>query len=159
MFDKMRRFKQELSKSEIESILLSDTSGVLSVIDEDGYPYTVPLSYVYSGGKIYFHSAKTGRKINAIKNCSKAAFCVIDKDDVKPEKYTTLYKSVIAFGNIEIVEEREETLFAIKELGEKYYPHHDDELQEEIEKYKSAFLIIRFNIEHMTGKQGKELLK
>lgn len=157
MFDKMRRFKQQLSRSEIERILHSDTSGVLSVIDTDGYPYAVPLSFVYFNGKIYFHSAKTGRKINAIKNCAKATFSIIDKDDVKPEKYTTYYKSVIAFGKVEIVEDLKETLFAIKKLGEKYYPNHNDELQKEIEKSKSSFLIIAFNIEHITGKQAIEL--
>ena len=157
MFDKMRRFKQELNQSEIERILQTDTSGVLALIDSNGYPYSVPLSYVYSNGKIYFHSAKTGHKINAVKNCKKATFCIIDKDDVKPEKYTTFYKSVIAFGNVEIVEDKDETLSAIKALGEKYYPNHDEELQAEIEKFKSSFLIIKFDIEHITGKQAIEL--
>lgn len=158
MFRKMRRFKQELQRDEIERILRVNTSGVLAVIDTDGYPYSVPLSYVYSDGKIYFHSAKSGHKIDAIKNCKKATFCVIDKDDVQPEKYTTFYKSVIAFGKVEIVDDGAVTLCAIRELGEKYYPNHDKELHAEIEKFKSAFLIIRFDIEHLTGKQAKELV-
>ncbi|MDE5666973.1 MAG: pyridoxamine 5'-phosphate oxidase family protein [Clostridia bacterium] len=158
MFRKMRRFKQELQQNEIERILRLNTSGVLALLDNNGYPYSVPLSYVYSNGKIYFHSAKSGHKIDAIKNYNKATFCIIDKDDVKPEKYTTFYKSVIIFGNIEILDDVEETLLAIQELGEKYYPNHSSELQNEIEKYKTAFLIIRFNIEHITGKQAKELL-
>ncbi len=80
------------------------------------------------------------------------------KDDVRPEKYTTFYKSVISFGNVEIVNDNEETLSAIKELGEKYYPNHSDELQNEIEKFKTAFLIIRLDIEHITGKQAIELV-
>lgn len=63
----MRRFKQELRQREIERILLNDTSGVLAVIDENGFPYAVPLSFAYKDGKIYFHSAKTGHKIDAIK--------------------------------------------------------------------------------------------
>ena len=65
---------------------------------------------------------------------------------------------MITFGNVEIVNDMSETLFAIKELGEKYYPNHNNELQNEIEKFKTAFLIIRFDIEHITGKQSKELL-
>lgn len=154
----MRRFKQELPQNEIERILLKNTSGVLSVIDENGYPYSVPLSYAYSNGKIYFHSAKSGHKIDAIKNCDKTTFCIIDKDRVLPEKYTTVYKSVIAFGKAEIISDSNEILFAIKEIGNKYYPNHDNELQTEIEKFKSVFFIIRFNIEHITGKQANELL-
>lgn len=159
MFQKMRRFKQELPQTEIDRILQLNTSGVLALIDNDGYPYSVPLSYVYSNGNIYFHSAKMGHKIDAIKNCKKATFCIVDKDDVQPEQYTTFYKSVIAFGNVEIVNNNEETLSAIKELGEKYYPNHNNELQNEIEKFKTAFLIIRFDIEHITGKQAIELLQ
>ncbi|MDE6867740.1 MAG: pyridoxamine 5'-phosphate oxidase family protein [Clostridia bacterium] len=158
MFQKMRRFKQELQQTEIDRILRFNTSGVLAIIDNNGYPYTVPLSYVFTNGKIYFHSAKSGHKIDAIKNCKKATFCIIDKDDVQPEKYTTFYKSVIAFGNVEVVNDMDESLLAIKELGEKYYPDHSNELQKEIEKFKTAFLIIRFDIEHITGKQAIELL-
>lgn len=159
MFQKMRRFKQELQQEEIERILKLNTSGVLGLIDNNGYPYTVPLSYVYSNGKIYFHSATLGHKIDAIRNCDKATFCIIDKDDVQPEKYTTFYKSVIAFGKVEIVNDNEETLFAMKELGEKYYPNHDIELHQEINKNLNRFLIIRLEIEHITGKQAIEFQK
>lgn len=159
MFQKMRRFKQALNQDEIDQILRFNTAGVLALIDNNGYPYSVPLSYVYTNGAIYFHSAKTGHKIDAIKNCQKASFCIIDKDDVKPEKYTTFYKSVIAFGKVEIVNDNVDTLFAIKELGEKYYPNHSTELQKEIEKSQTAFLIIKFNIKHITGKQGIEMVK
>lgn len=153
----MRRFKQALSKDEAEEILRRNTSGVLSVLDGDGYPYAVPLSYVYTDGKIYFHSAKSGRKVDAVLRYKKASFCVIDEDDVQPEKYTTFYKSVIAFGRAEIVEGGE-ALCAIKALGEKYYPRHDKELSLEIEKFKNAFLIIKLEIESLTGKQAKELI-
>lgn len=159
MFSEMRRFKQALPQDEIERILRCNTSGVLALMDGDGYPYSVPLSYVYSNGKIYFHSAKTGHKIDAVKNCDKATFCIIDKDDVRPEKYTTFYKSVIAFGRVEIVSDGGEALSAIKELGEKYYPRHDAELQREIDKHADGFLVIRLEIERITGKRARELVK
>ena len=158
MFDKMRRFRQELNQSEIDRILEANTSGVLGLIDRAGYPYAVPLSFVYSGGNVYFHSAKEGHKIDAVKGCQKATFCVIDKDDVQPEKYTTFYKSVIAFGTVEIVSDKEEELFAITRLGDKYYPNHNAELQAEIEKFKSKFVIIKLNIQYATGKQAIELV-
>lgn len=159
MFQQMRRFKQELQQDEIERILNFNTSGVLALMDKDGYPYSVPLSYVYSNGKIYFHSAKSGHKIDAINNCEKASFCIIDRDDVKPEHYTTIYKSAIAFGKVKIVDNPWEALFAMKELGNKYYPNHDVELQQEIAKSIDRFLVIRLEIEHITGKQSIELLK
>ncbi|MDE7395250.1 MAG: pyridoxamine 5'-phosphate oxidase family protein [Clostridiales bacterium] len=159
MTEKMRREKQALEKAEIDRILERNTSGVLALMDKDGYPYAVPLSYVYENGKIYFHSAKTGHKIDAVRFCDKASFCVIDKDDVQPEKYTTFYKSVIAFGKAEIVQSEEEALYAMKALGEKYYPDHDEALNAELERFKSAFAVIKFSIEHITGKQARELMK
>ncbi len=155
----MRRSKQALGQAEIERILQCNTSGVLSLVDSNGYPYGVPLSYVYANGKIYFHSAKSGHKIDAVNHCNKATFCLVDKDDVKPEKYTTFYRSVIAFGKVEIVNDDEEALRAMQALGNKYYPHHDTELQQEIDKNANRFVIIKFEIEHITGKQAIELLQ
>ena len=60
MFREMRRKKQNLSNDKITDILHRGTSGVLAVFGDDGYPYAVPLSYVYHDSKIYFHCAKTG---------------------------------------------------------------------------------------------------
>ena len=68
MFRPMRRFKQQLSKEECEEILNNCKSGVLAVIGDSGYPYAVPLSYVYFNDKIYFHCAKEGHKVDAIAN-------------------------------------------------------------------------------------------
>lgn len=53
----MRRVRQQLPPEEAEEILRTATAGVLAVAGDDGYPYAVPVSYVYAGGKIYFHSA------------------------------------------------------------------------------------------------------
>lgn len=96
--------KQELSRQEIADILHKGTSGVLALLGDNDYPYAVPISYVYDDGKIYFHSAKSGHKIDAIQRTEKASFCVIDKDLVVPEEYTTYFRSVIAFGQIRIIE-------------------------------------------------------
>ena len=93
MFREMRRRKQQLSESECSAILARGTSGVLALRGDEGYPYAVPLSYVYDDRKIYFHSAKAGHKIDAIRSCSKASFCVIDQDEVVPEEYTTYFKA------------------------------------------------------------------
>ena len=44
----------------------------------DDYPYAVPISYVCHEGKLYFHSALAGHKVDAIRKCDKASFCVIE---------------------------------------------------------------------------------
>ena len=158
-FRPMRRFRQQLSDAEAVGILERATSGTLALLGDNGYPYAVPISYVYDDGKLYFHSALSGHKVDAIRNCDKASFCVIAQDDVVPEKYTTEYRSVIAFGRIHIIEDEEEKLAAARLLGDRYNPHQDEALQKEIESGLSRMLAIRFDIEHLTGKEGIELTK
>ncbi len=109
-FRDMRRKRQQLSVEESIGILQKATSGTLALLGDNGYPYAVPISYVYSEGKLYFHSALTGHKVDAIKSHDKASFCVIDNDDVKPHEYTTYFRSVIAFGRIHIIEDEVEKL-------------------------------------------------
>ena len=90
MFREMRRFKQLLPQETAIEILNRNTSGTLALIGDNDYPYAVPISYVYIDGKLYFHSAKSGHKIDAIIKHEKASFCVIDQDHIVPEKYTTI---------------------------------------------------------------------
>ena len=82
MYREMRRKKQMLSDEESISVLQKCTSGVLAVLGDDGYPYAVPLSYVYDEetNKIYFHSAKAGHKIDAVRKMDKVSFCVVVQD-------------------------------------------------------------------------------
>ena len=121
MFREMRRKRQQLSEKEAAAVLERGTSGVLAVLGDGGYPYAVPLSYVYQDGKIYFHCAGSGHKLDGIRNCDKVSFCVIDQDEVHPEKYTTYFRSVIAFGKARILEEDEKRK-TILLLTEKYCP-------------------------------------
>ena len=158
-FREMRRKRQQLSDEESVGILQRSTSGTLALLSDNGYPYAVPISYVYSEGKLYFHSALTGHKVDAIKNHDKASFCVIDKDDVQPKKYTTFFRSVIAFGRIHIIEDEQEKLETARMLGSRYNPNDDESLQKEIESGFSRMLMIRFDIEHLTGKEAIELVK
>ena len=158
-FRQMRRKRQQLSEEESIGILQRATSGTLALLGDDGYPYAVPISYVYSDGRLYLHSALSGHKVDAVKNCDKASFCVIDQDDVKPERYTTFFRSVIAFGRVHIVDDETEKLDAARLLGNRYNPNQDETLQKEIESGLSRMLAIRFDIEHLTGKEAIELVR
>lgn len=157
-FRSMRRKRQQLSEKENISILQKATAGTLALLGDNGYPYAVPISYVYADGKLYFHSALSGHKIDAIRNCDKASFCVIDQDEVHPEKYTTYFRSVIAFGRIHIIEDEQEKLETARLLGDRYNPNQEEALQKEIEKGLSRMVMIRFDIEHLTGKEAIELV-
>jgi nitroimidazol reductase NimA-like FMN-containing flavoprotein (pyridoxamine 5'-phosphate oxidase superfamily) len=158
-FRQMRRKRQQLTQEESIAILQKATAGTLALLGDDDYPYAVPISYVYYEGKLYFHSALNGHKVDAIRKYDKASFCVIEQDDVQPEKYTTFFRSVIAFGRIHIVEDEKEKLEIVRMLGNRYNPNQDDALQKEIESGLSRLLAIRFDIEHLTGKEAIELVK
>lgn len=158
-FRQMRRKRQQLTQEESIAILQNATAGTLALLGDDDYPYAVPISYVYNEGKLYFHSALNGHKVDAIRKYDKASFCVIEQDDVQPEKYTTFFRSVIAFGRIHIIEDEKEKLEIVRMLGNRYNPNQDDALQKEIESGLSRLLAIRFDIEHLTGKEAIELVK
>ena len=158
-FREMRRNRQQLAEEESIAILQKATAGTLALLGDNDYPYAVPISYVYYDGKLYFHSAVTGHKVDAIRNYEKASFCVIDKDEVKPEIYTTFFRSVIAFGRIHIIEDETEKLAIARLLGNRYNPNQDESLRKEIESGLSRMLAIRFDIEHLTGKEAIELVK
>lgn len=158
-FRKMRRFRQQLSKSECESILSTATSGTLALLGDNGYPYAIPISHVYTEGRLYFHSAKEGHKVDAIRSYDKASFCVIDADDVHPEEFTSYFRSVIAFGKIHLVKSEEERLYAATLLGERFNPGDTEGLRREMEKGISRMLVIRLDIEHLSGKEAIELAR
>lgn len=159
MFRKMRRFKQLLSNEVAVEVLERNTGGTLALLGDEDYPYAVPISYVYTDGKIYFHSAKEGHKIDAIKNHDKASFCVIDKDQIVPEKYTTYFRSVIAFGKIRIVEDKSEIRKFATILAMKYSADFAEGIPEEIDSTINNMVIIEMEIEHMTAKEAIELVK
>lgn len=149
-----------MTEDECREILDTETSGVLAVSGDDGYPYAVPMSFVCNDNKIYFHCAKSGHKLDAVRRESKASFCVIHKDDVVPEEFTTYYKSVITFGRIRVIDDGEEMKAAAKLLGRKYFPSGTEErLNDEISGSVNNMLILELQIEHMTGKMAKELIK
>lgn len=153
----MRRKRQELSHEASEAILRKATSGVLAVNGDDGYPYAVPVSFVYQGGRIFFHSAKSGHKVDAITRNSKVSFCVIETDDVKPEEFTTYFRSVIAFGKAAIIETTEEKIAALKLFVGKYSPGVDG-FQTEVDKSFDHMIMVRMDIEHLSGKEAIELV-
>ncbi|HOW14048.1 pyridoxamine 5'-phosphate oxidase family protein [Methanosarcina sp.] len=158
MFREMRRDKQLLSIEDTVAVLSRCTNGVLACSGDEGYPYAVPLSYVYLNGRIYFHSAKAGHKIDAITRNPKVSFSVIDEDKIVSEKYTTHFRSVIAFGKARIVE-GDERLESFAALVDKYSGNQPEEAKnKEISGCTQAH-IIAIDIEHITGKEAIEFVK
>ena len=153
----MRRFKQELPQAEVSRILTEGKVAVLAVDGDEGYPYAVPVNYVYAGNCIYFHCARQGHKLDALRRNAKCSACIIEKDDIVAEEFTSYFRSVIAFGRAEIVGDEAETIRALRLLCEKYSPGIDPTT--EIAKFLKAVCIVRIDIDRTTGKEAKELMQ
>ena len=155
----MRRKLLLLSDEVARQILEQATSGVLAVLGDGGYPYAVLLSYVWHEGRLIFHSAVQGHKVDAIRACDKASFCVIQQDEVCAERFTTFFRSVIAFGRIRVLDDEAEKMAAIRILAKKYSPNesaaHTDH---EIAHGLPHLLMLEMEVEHLTGKQALELI-
>ena len=157
MFRDMRRSRQQLAQEECESILRESTSGVLALLGDDGYPYGVPLSHAYVDGRLVFHGAQRGHKLDAMLAHPQASYTVVQQDAVVPEEFTTYYRSVIAFGRMRVLE-GDEKLEALRRLGERFWPGHPVELEAEIAPRLARMVVFVMDIDHLTGKQAKELV-
>jgi len=154
MFREMRRIGNKMDQDQAVSILKAGTNGVLGVIGDSGYPYTVPVSYVYDEGNIYFHSATEGHKLDAIQNEPKVSFCVTAQDNIIAEDFNTLYKSVIVFGKAEILVNEESKRDALESILKKYSADFIEKGREYIKEEWDNCVAVRISIEHMSGKFG-----
>lgn len=159
MFRELRRPKQLLSEELTIHLLQNGITGILAVLGDNAYPYAVPINYVYDDNKIYFHCAKKGHKMDAIQNHDKVCFTVISKDTIVPEQFTTYFESVIVFGKATIIEDTDIKLHAMKLLNQKYAPAFEKQGDQEVKQALNALGVVQIEIEHMSGKQAKALVK
>ncbi|MGD9679131.1 MAG: pyridoxamine 5'-phosphate oxidase family protein [Vulcanibacillus sp.] len=152
MFQKLRREDRKMEDLETIKLLESGNFGVLSTINENGYPYGVPLSYVYLNKNIYFHSAMRGNKISNILINNKVSFCIVGESTPLPEEFSMSYKSVIVFGKADEVdgEEKKEALLG---LVAKYSSQFIENGKKYIENDEHTTKVIKLNIEHICGKK------
>lgn len=158
MFRELRRKKQLLSEQETLRVLEEGKTGIVGVLGDDGYPYTVPINYVSLEDKIYFHSAKKGHKVDAIAKEPKVSMTVVEKDDVVSREFTTYFRSIQLFGKAYVVEDEAERNVAFRALCEKFSGADMDRYDEIMSKEADAAAIVRIDIEHITGKESIELV-
>lgn len=157
VFRPMRRPKQQLSYEECIKLLTDERRGVLSMLGDDGYPYGIPINHYYSkeDGKIYFHGAKEGHKIDAIAKCDKVSFCVYDHGYSEPGEWALNVKSVVVFGRIKLVTDEAKVIDVCEKLSLKF-TDDEDFIKEHLEKYLSKTQCLELTIEWMSGKKVKE---
>jgi len=154
MFKKMRRNDRASTQEGAIDLLIKGEYGVLSTIGENGYAYGVPLSYAYNEGKIYFHAATEGLKLDNITLNNKVCFTVIGDTKVLPEKFSTNYESTIVFGKAAILE-GEEKIEGLRLIIEKYSPEFMESGMEYINRAQMATKVVKIEIDEITGKMSR----
>ena len=157
MFREMLRKKQQLTQEACIEILKKEPRGVLSVLGDDGYPYGMPMNHYYceEDGKIYFHSGKNGHRIDAVKHCDKASFCIYDGGFRREGEWALNISSVIVFGRIELIEDQEK-IYKIARLLSYKFTNDEEYIEREIQKSGPGTMMFALVPEHMTGKLVKE---
>ena len=157
MFRPMLRSRQQIPPEECIEILTEQPRGVLSVLGDDGYPYGMPLNHFYcpEDGRLYFHSGKAGHKLDALRRCPKASFCVYDQGYRRKGEWALNIRSVIVFGQVEFVEDRERIYDISRRLSRKFT---DDEayIEQEIRRSGPATALFALVPEHISGKLVNE---
>ncbi|RAP51519.1 MAG: hypothetical protein BZ133_02890 [Methanosphaera sp. SHI613] len=155
MFRPMRRNNQKLKSNECMDIIEKSPRGVLAVLGDEEYPYTIPLDYVYDNGNIYFHGALEGHKVDSVTRHDKVSFCIVDEGIRLENQWWLTFKSVICFGKISKVVDKKEIGRILELFGDKYFPDSVS-TQDELDKYIDDTLILKLNIEHVSGKLVRE---
>ncbi len=148
MFPEMRRKRQQLSEEACVQILSEEATGTLAVLDGDGYPYGFPMHFYYEDGSLYFHSAKQGHKIDALRAHDRVSFSVVNSGYQDAQEFWNR-SSVVAFGRISVVEDGDARMKRLRQLCEKNFSAEKTEAEL---RGAPAVLVLRMEIEHMTGK-------
>lgn len=157
MFRELTRKNKALPQETCIHLLEQEKRGVLSLMGDMGYPYGVPMDHWYNkeDGCIYFHSGPAGHKVDAMKACDKASFCVYNQGYREEGEWALNIQSVIVFGRIEMVEDHDAAIALTRQLSLKYTADLSY-IEQEIRLYGREVLVFRLVPEHITGKQIKE---
>lgn len=157
MFRPMRRAKRTISDEDARSLLAKGRRATLAVNGDDGYPFAFPIDYRFDAdaNKIYFHGAKAGQKVDALRRSDKVCLTVMGNERLEDGEWAPYVQSVVVFGRCRLVDDAAKTEAEVRRLALKYYPSAE-EVERELEKYLSAVQLYEIEIEHLTGKQVQE---
>lgn len=157
MFRTIRNKKSEISIDTAKALLQSSRRGVLAVNGDDGYPYAIPINYFYDDDaqKLYFHGARAGYKVDALRACDKVCFTVYGNETIKEEDWAPFVQSVVVFGRCHLVESGARATTLLKQFAMKYYPS-EQLVDENIAHEGKAVQIFEIEVEYLSGKEIQE---
>lgn len=157
MFREVRKKKNAISVEDAKAILRSARRGILAVNGDDGYPYAIPINYLYDeeAERIYFHGARAGHKVDALKGSDKICFTVCGEETIKDLDWAPYVQSTVVFGRCHLIADPAFAMEKLKQFAMKYYPTEQSVVDEIADngKYTQMFEI---EIEHVSGKEVQE---
>lgn len=158
MFRSLRRKRRGISLDAARDLLEHEKRGVFAVNGDDGYPFAIPVNYFYdrAADRIYFHGAKAGHKVDALKRSDKVCFTVYGNEHFEEGEWAPYVQSTVVFGRCRLIEDAPEFVEQkVRELALKYYPSAE-EVEREIAKDIKGVQLYEIEIEHLCGKQIQE---
>ena len=155
-FKHMRLAENQMTEEDARKQLEKADHGTLALVGDNEYPVTIPINFVYKDNKILFHGANDGQKYSLISKEPKASFCVITKDDIRPELITSLYESTVVFGTVREIMDDTAKMDVLISIPEKYMPQVMESGKKYIQDTWDSVACFELVIEHMTGKFGTE---
>lgn len=154
---RMARVKQQISDEECIEVLRDSKRGVLSLLGDDGYPYGVPINHLWrdADGCLYFHGARVGHRVDAMRRCDKVSFCAYDDGTRAEGGWWLTFRSVVVFGHLEVVDDEQLFLEVVRDLSHKF-TSDDAYIEHEISHDGPRTMLLRLTPEHMTGKRVTE---
>ena len=157
MFRELVRKNKQIPAEECIALLTKETRGVLSVAGDDGYPYGMPMNHFYNpeDGCIYFHCGRNGHRLDSLRKSNKASFCVCEQGRKEDGQWAYLVRSVIVFGKVEIIDDMDEVGHIARKLSHKF-TQDEDYIQNEIDRFAKATILLKLKPEHICGKMVQE---
>lgn len=157
MFREIRKQKNQIDIAMAEDLLEQSRRGILAVNGDDGYPYAIPVNYYYDreNQKIYFHGARAGHKVDALKACDKVCFTVYGNETIREDAWAPFVQSTVVFGRCHLIEAGDYAITLLKRFAMKYYPN-ELLVDEEIARAGKNTQIFEIEIEHIRGKEVQE---
>ena len=157
MFRELKRKNKQVANEECISILKKELRGVLCVLGDEGYPYGSPMNYWYNeeDGCVYFHSARVGHRVDALKNHDKVSFCVMNEGYREEGDWALTITSVIVFGRMEMITDVDTVVDVCRKLSYKY-TQDEAFINGEIQKFGRGTLLMKLNPENICGKKVRE---
>lgn len=152
--DDIRRRDKLMDETSARALLKKAEYGTLALVDEDGYPYAIPVNYVWDGrDRLYIHCAPEGKKLRALVAHAEVCFSVVGEVRLQAAALTCEYESVVLRGKAHLCRDDAERWEALMLLLDKLAPEYKEKSIEPTKKSFPRVAIICIELTEFSGKR------